>query len=189
MYRQARKNTLQTILQYWQNDPVFLDTETTGLEGNAEIIEICLLDHEGNVMLDTLVKPCLRIPWQVTQVHGITNEMVASSPGWDEIWPEVLNGITGRAVGVYNSDFDVRMLAQTNRMNGISWNPNDHHFFCIMKLYAELSGSRWQKLEAAGRQCGLSLPNAHRAQADTRLAMQVFAYLVRQAGLTGPVLR
>ena len=186
MYRQARKNTLQTILEYWQSGPVFMDTETTGLEGSAEIIEICILDHKGSVLVDTLVKPCRKIPWQVTRIHGITNEMVAGSPAWIEVWPEVRKAISGRAVGVYNSDFDVRMLSQTNRICGISWNPRDHHFFCIMKLYAEFLGGRWQKLEAAGHQCGLSLPNAHRAQADTRLAREVFAYLVKQSGLLIP---
>jgi DNA polymerase-3 subunit epsilon len=186
MYHQTRKKTLQTLLEYWQSGPVFMDTETTGLEGSAEIIEICLMDHDGSILLDTLVKPCRVIPWQVTRIHGITNEMVAGSPGWSEVWPEVLKIITGRAVGVYNSDFDTRMLSQTNRLTGISWNHRDHHFFCIMKLYAEIHGGRWQKLEAAGRQCGLSLPNAHRALADTRLAREVFAYMVRQAGLAIP---
>jgi DNA polymerase III subunit epsilon len=184
MYRQARRKTSQTILEYWRSDPVFMDTETTGLEGNAEIIEICLLDRGGNVLLDTLVKPCRLIPWQVTRIHGITNEMVAGSPGWNEVWPEVLNVIAGRAVGVYNSDFDIRMLSQTNRLSGITWNPRDHLFFCIMRLYAEFRGGRWQKLEAAGHQCGLSLPNAHRANADTHLARELFAFMVKQCELT-----
>lgn len=183
MYREARQGTLHTILEYWQLRPVFLDTETTGLESSAEVIEICLIDHEGRVLVDTLVKPCQAIPWRVTQIHGITNEMVAGSPGWAEVWPEVRKAIAHRPVGVYNSEFDVRMLSQTNRLSGIPWQPHDHHFFCIMKLYAQFFGGRWQKLEAAGRQCGLSLPNAHRAQADTRLALEVFAYMVRQCGL------
>jgi DNA polymerase III subunit epsilon len=181
MANPARHNSLQSILEYWQRKPVFLDTETTGLEGSAEIVEICIVDHDGRVLLDTLVKPCRVIPWQVTQIHGITNEMVSGSPGWAEVWPQVREMLAGRPVGIYNSDFDLRMLSQSNRANRISWNSRDFHFFCIMKLYAQFMGCRWQKLEAAGRQCGLSLPNAHRAQADTLLAREVFIYMARQS--------
>ena len=183
MVPSARHNCLQSIHAYWQRKPVFLDTETTGLEGTAEVIEICIVDHDARVLLDTLVKPCRMIPWQVTQVHGITNEMVAGSPGWAEVWPHARELLTGRPVGSYNSEFDLRMLSQSNRANGISWNTRDTHFFCIMKLYAQFMGCRWQKLEAAGRQCGLSLPNAHRARADTLLAREVFIYMARQSEL------
>jgi DNA polymerase III subunit epsilon len=177
MVHTARHNCLQSIHAYWQRKPVFLDTETTGLEGSAEIVEICIVDHDARVLLDTLVKPCRLIPWQVTQIHGITNEMVAGSPAWAQVWPQVRETLAGRPVGIYNSDFDLRMLSQSNRASGISWDSRDTHFFCIMKLYAQFMGCRWQKLEAAGRQCGLSLPNAHRAQADTLLAREVFIYM------------
>lgn len=42
---------------------VFLDTETTGLDGNAEIIDIALVDRDGAVLLDTLIRPTRPIPW------------------------------------------------------------------------------------------------------------------------------
>lgn len=38
------------------NDVVILDTETTGLDDNAEIVQITILDINGNKLLDTLFK-------------------------------------------------------------------------------------------------------------------------------------
>jgi DNA polymerase III subunit epsilon len=178
MHNRGRQSALHTARTYWQTGPVFLDTETTGLDNHAEIVEICILEQDGSILLDTLVKPTRRIPTDVIQIHGINNDMVASAPGWAEIWPQVQTALAGRYIGVYNADFDVRMLDQSNRASGIQWNPRDFRFFCIMKLYAQFLGTfRWQTLEAAGRQCGLALPNTHRAQADTRLAREIFAHI------------
>jgi DNA polymerase-3 subunit epsilon len=179
MSNRARQSTLQTARAYWQIGPVFLDTETTGLDSWAEIVEICIVEKDGSILLDTLVKPNRKIGADVIKIHGITNDMVANAPGWLDVWPRVQAALAGRYIGAYNADFDLRMIEQTNRTSGITWNSRDYRFFCIMKLYAQLSGtSRWQTLEAAGRQCGLVLPNAHRAQADTQLAREVFACII-----------
>jgi len=75
---------------------VYLDTETTGLGADAEIVEICVLDHDGRVLINTLVKSKSVIPPIVTRIHGITNLMVAKSPTWRDIWPDVAAALAGR---------------------------------------------------------------------------------------------
>ena len=45
-----------------------MDTETTGLDEQSEIVEISLIDSDGTVLLDTLVKPLERIPAGATEV-------------------------------------------------------------------------------------------------------------------------
>jgi DNA polymerase-3 subunit epsilon len=185
MHNRARQSALYTARTYWQTGPVFMDTETTGLGSQAEIVEICILEQDGNILLDTLVRPYRRIPPDVIQIHGITNDIVANAPGWVDVWPQVRTALAGRYIGVYNADFDIRMIEQSNRASGILWNPRDYRFFCIMKLYAQFLGTtRWQTLDAAGRQCGLSLTNVHRAQADTRLAREVFAHIAGKSAGT-----
>ena len=54
-----------------------------------------------------------------------------------------------------------------------------------MKQYAQFRGERgryggyrWQSLDAAGRQCGILMANAHRARMDTQLARAVFYHMV-----------
>lgn len=157
-------------------DPLFLDTETTGLGPQDEIVEIAILDVDGNALYDSLVQPTRSIPLDATWIHGITDAMVAGAPAWPQVWSEIEELLSTRHVGIYNAEFDLRLLRQSHHHHGLAWdglrNP-----FCIMKLYADFypySGGRYQKLEIAGRQCGIPLPNSHRARADTTLALAVF---------------
>lgn len=183
MASRFRQSAIEKAQSLWKTQPVFLDTETTGLGGNAEIIEISIVDHDGGVLLDTLVRPGRSIPLEATRVHGISNEMVSNSRTWLHIWPKVEAIITERSVGIYNLEFDIRMMQQSHRHIGIPWRAPSSHFFCIMKLYADYYGAmRWQKLEAAGKQCGLQLSNSHRAKDDTLLARAVFQ-CIAESGL------
>lgn len=43
-------------------DLLIVDTETTGLENDAQIVEIAVVDLAGRVLLDSLVKPTIYIP-------------------------------------------------------------------------------------------------------------------------------
>lgn len=167
--------------------PVYLDTETTGLEAWDEIIEICVLDHDGSVRVDTLVKPRGRISASAQQVHGLTSGQVAHAPAWAEVWPQVQAAIAGRRVLIYNAEFDLRMLRQTHTAHGLRWaSPAGTQFVCLMKLYAQFYGERrygayrWQSLEQARRQCRLPLPNAHRARDDALLARAILHYMAEQ---------
>lgn len=165
--------------------PVYLDTETTGTDRRDEIVDICIVDHDGAVLIDTLVKPTIRIPPGASRVHGITDQMVANAPTWQEIWPQVGAILADRHIGIYNADFDLRMLAQSNRKYGIRWRAPHKQVFCIMKLYARFYGQwnprygsyKWQTLERAGRQCGIPLPNSHRARDDALLARAILHFM------------
>lgn len=164
--------------------PLYLDTETTGLDKRAEIVEISLIDHDGAVLLDSLVKPTRRIPWDATRVHNISDAMVADAPTWAELWPQVQTLLAGRRVGIYNAEFDLRMIAQSHTAHKVVETAAGSNAFCIMKLYAEFFGERgsyggykWQGLDNAARQCGISLPNSHRAGADALLTRAVLEYM------------
>ncbi len=75
---------------------VFIDTETTGLDGGAEIVDIALIDTAGNVLIESLVRPNGRIPPDAVRIHRITDAMVASAPRWNVVYPEVQRLIKGR---------------------------------------------------------------------------------------------
>ncbi len=185
----ARKEAIQIAQNWLARKPVYIDTETTGTGPNDGIVEVSVIDHDGNILVDTLVKPVGTIPPGASSIHGITNEMVKDAPRWDSVWPKVEAAMTGRAVGIYNADFDLRMMRQSHQKNWLRWfDPEGTEFFCIMKLYAQFYGEwnarrgnyRWQSLETAGRQCNIPLPNSHRAKDDTMLTREVFEFMAIQ---------
>ena len=162
--------------------PVYLDTETTGIDKKSEIIEICIVDNDDQVLYQSLVKPTTSIPSDVTRIHGITNDMVTYAPNWLRVWPVVQEFLIGKHVGVYNADFDIRMIQQTNTRYGLpSGISAFSNYFCIMKLFAQYYGDwdrsrgsyRWQSLDFAGKHCRIPIANSHRAVDDTRLARAV----------------
>jgi len=162
---------------------VVLDTETTGLEKPAEIVDIAILAADGSALLNTLVCPKWPIPPAAINVHGITNEMVADAPCWVEVQPAVVELIRGLDVITYNAVFDrkmfhcsdeARMMPQTDYKAFSTW-------WCAMEWYAEFWGewdeyhgnNRWQKLAVAVRQQGLPGFLAHRALDDAQATRQL----------------
>ncbi len=182
---QQRQKLIARVRQLLLKRPVYLDTETTGTHRSAEVVEICIVDDAGQVLLDSLVKPLHKIPRNVMQVHGITNTMVKTAPTWTDLWPQVESALTGRSIGIYNSEFDRRLIKQSHQQAKLTWQPLQATTFCIMKLYAEFYGERnhkrggyrWHSLAKAGQQCGISLPNSHRAKADTLLSRAILHYM------------
>jgi DNA polymerase-3 subunit epsilon len=173
-----------------QQNPLFLDTETTGLRSDAEICEIAVIDHQGNVILDQLVKPRSTIPPDAARIHGITDDDVSTAPGFEDVWRVLAPQLAGRTVVIYNADYDLRLLDQSLTFARVSdkrelyaAKGNSH---CAMKLYAEYYGDwndyrnsyRWQRLEAAATQCGLSTPtDLHRAKADATLTLHLMQHM------------
>jgi len=183
----VRRQACVLARQRLQMQPLFLDTETTGVRSSAEIIEICLLDHNGEVLLDSLVRPRLPIPPESTRIHGITDAMVATAPTWGELWPQVQAILESRPIGIYNADFDLRLMKQTHQQLGLLWPQIQFDPFCIMKIYAQFYGEwdihrnayRWQSLEKAGQRFNIPLPNSHRARDDALLARAVLQQIAK----------
>lgn len=176
------------IARRWvEQRPVYLDTETTGLDKNAEIIEIGVVGPDGDVLFESFVRPLGPIPADAIRLHGITNETVQNAPAWPLVWPSVREHLVNRPVGIYNADFDLRLMRQSMERYRLTWRES-LNAFDILQLYSEYRGVwdaykksyRFFRLEEAGRQLGISIPNSHRAVDDARLARAV---LHRLAGL------
>ena len=142
---------------------VVMDTETTGLHV-GEIVQIAIVDPTDTVLLDTLVKPVGRIPYETTRIHGITDDMVADAPGWAAVTATVDSLLRGRDVIVYNAKFDRRMMHQSAQAAGLpktDWKTFSQ-WWCAMQAFGEAyaTGSyggyrrsrgraRWHKLAMA----------------------------------------
>lgn len=161
-----------------QGDFVVLDTETTGLF-NAEIVQIALVDAQDNVLLDTLVKPVNRIPYDAIRIHGITNERVADAPSWAEVTNQVESLLRGRNVVVYNAVFDRKMLhtsAEAAKLPKVDWKTFSQ-WWCAMEAFAEVYGAsrygrpRMHKLANAAHHYHIPVVDTHSALGDARLTL------------------
>lgn len=185
----ARKDAITIAQSMIKRQPLYLDTETTGTGPNDNILEISIVDHDGKILMDTLVRPVGMNSPEARAVHQISDEMVRGAPRWGDVWGNIETVLSGRLVGIYNADFDLRLMQQSHALNLLKWTqPPGMEVFCVMKLYAQFYGRwnpkrgnfKWQSLEAAGRQCGIDLPNTHRAKDDTLLARAILHYIAEQ---------
>lgn len=170
---------------------VVLDTETNGLDTTAEIVEISIIDDQGYVLLDTLVRPVCPIPETATAIHGITNEMVANAPTWPEVYPKVLEVLRGELCVIYNAQFDLRLVLQSCERHGLEV-PDKfgaEGFFCAMLEYSHwiseydvmYRGNRYISLNSAMiRENLVSQNTAHRSLADCAMTLGVVRSVMKK---------
>jgi DNA polymerase III epsilon subunit-like protein len=156
---------------------LFLDTETTGLSPTAgdAVVEIAIVDSFGRAVLNTLVDPGRPIPWQATNVHGITNDMVRGQPTMAQLMPQVRQIISNQVVVIYNSSFDTPFFpGRLKEALSIE---------CAMRRFTtETGGGRWKKLDVAAQKVGHRWTgNAHRALADALACRSVWDWLERSS--------
>jgi DNA polymerase-3 subunit epsilon len=210
-----RARAIEAAQLYMSRDPLFLDTETTGLSRMEEVCEIAIIDAAGQVLINTLIKPTKRIPFSSTDIHGISDEMVADAPTIADLLPSLESILRDRTVLVYNVEFDEEKLERSLVANGIAlagpgafepwWNPFEVAlggratlWHCVMELYAVYYGDwhdyhqsyRWQGLSTALRQCEIALPapppQLHRAHADVEMTRRLMLYLAEDKPAVSP---
>ncbi|MEW6178332.1 MAG: 3'-5' exonuclease [Chloroflexota bacterium] len=182
-----RQQVIQQARQWIGENPLFMDTETTGLDNAAEIVEIAVIDHRGNTIFESLVKPSRPIPPELTAIHGIDNLMVEKAPTFPIVWASLRTLLLNRKIGFYNAEFDLRMMRQSYEIYRLPWKEK-LSTFDIMQLYAAYRGEwdikrrayRYFRLEEAGKHLRIPMPNSHRAADDARLTR---ALLYAIAGL------
>ena len=183
----SRAQISRRVCAWLEANALILDTETTGLDDDAEVVELAVIDCTGAVLLDTLVRPSGPVPAEAAAIHGITDAMLAEAPTWSEIHARFCGLVEGRQVVIYNHEFDVRVINQTARRYGLQAPQgfdlalDGSAVHCAMQAYAEFRGEwsaekgryRWQKLSAAAEQQGVTVTNAHRALGDCLMTLGV----------------
>jgi len=184
-YPIAHPKVLERARQVIGLNPIFLDTETTGVGLYDLVIEVGIVDLDGNVLFNSLINPGRPIPLDSSKVHGITDEMVADAPTLNTAWSEIEDILHERAIGMYNAEFDYRLMKQSAENAGLPWTVHRNQAFCVMNMFAAWYGEwnrrannfRSQKLEFAGKFCGIDLPNNHHAVDDAKLTAALLKYL------------
>lgn len=171
-----------------------LDTETTALK-RGEICQIAIMDSDGLVEMNSLVKTVNPIPDVVTEIHGINDEMVKDAPTWIDLAPRIKQILDGQILVVYNAIYDRSFMHQTQELHNLpkiewaeicSWN-------CAMEAYAEFYGQinprfgtyTWQKLSFAAQNCGVRVQDAHSALGDCRMTLGVVQHMLKAESEAG----
>ncbi|NBL65885.1 3'-5' exonuclease [Flavobacterium sp. NST-5] len=154
----------------------FFDLETTGTDISKDrIVEISILKvfPNGNKESRTfLVNPERPIPAETTAVHGITNEQVANEPTFKELAHTIFNMIKDSDLAGFNSDrFDIPLLAEEMLRAGLDFDMKNRVSVDVQTIFHK---KEERTLSAAYKfYCGLSLENAHSAEADTNATYEI----------------
>jgi len=122
---------------------VVVDTETTGVGYDDEIIELAVVAIDRRVVLDTLVSLSRRtsVPEAATAIHGITTEDLSGQPKYGALKGEIASTFEGKRILAYNAAFDYRMMLRAAELDG-GYRPRWSQWECVMEKYAAYRACR-----------------------------------------------
>ena len=115
----VKKEVLKALSEH--NEIIFFDTETTGFSStNDRIIEIAAIKVEKTIddkfivrdSFHEYIRPRFPIPEKITEITGITNEMLEDKPFEEDVFPVVYEffGEAPAIICAHNTPFDMRFL-------------------------------------------------------------------------------
>ena len=158
-----------------------IDIETTGGSATrSKITEIAIYLHDGEKVVDeyqTLINPCQNIPYSITQLTGISNEMVAEAPVFFDVAAKI-NEFTKDCVFVAHSvNFDYGFIRAEFDRIGISYRRKK---LCTVRLSRKLLPGKFSY--SLGKLCAsenIALTDRHRAAGDAKATAILFGRLLR----------
>ncbi|MBR2861590.1 MAG: 3'-5' exonuclease [Clostridia bacterium] len=154
---------------------VSFDLETIGFDSKSdEILQISLIDGNGNILLNSYVKPYRKTEWKYAQqVHGISPETVKNAPYLHTLLPLVRKIFNDAALIVsYNGGFDIRFLIAA----GIDLSCKEH--FDVMRHFAsQYNQGKVQKLVSCAQYFGYNF-NAHDSLEDAKATLFCFKKII-----------
>lgn len=177
VYEQSEKDYVRLKFQSYLEDKekfVILDTETTGLNYDDKIIEIAIIDLDGNVLLNTLVNTDKEISYEASTVNSINKEMLIGKPTILDLKSKLDAIFKNRTVLIYNAAFDTRMLYQSGYEENIKSE-------CIMELYSKFNiTDRWISLSMAMIFEDIDEIQNHRALGDCKCVLELIKKIANE---------
>ena len=159
---------------------VVFDLETTGFSSiKDKIIEIGAVKVENGVITDkfsTLVNPKVPIPFEITNLTGITDDMVMEAPDIETILPQFLEFVGDAVLVAHNASFDVSFIEQNCRYQDIT--PDFTSVDTVAMARILLPTLSKFKLNVVANALHISLENHHRAVDDAGATAEIFVKFV-----------
>jgi len=160
-----------------------VDIETTGLNpGTDEIIEIGAIKIVNKEILDIfnkLVRPERQVPENITNLTGITQEMVAGEFPIKPVISQFVNFIGSTIIVAHNAEFDTSFLK--NNMKKWINKDMDNLIVCTVLISRDiLPNLENHKLHTVAKYFDLEVSNRHRAIGDAELTYQIWLHLLHK---------
>lgn len=154
---------------------VFLDLETTGATATHDrVTEVGLIEVDNGRFVrewSSLVNPGMSIPPGIQALTGISNDMVAQAPRFEEIARELYEAIDGRVLIAHNARFDYGFLKNEFRRLGKTFTAP---VLCTVKLSRKLFPQHPRhNLDSLMMRHGINCDARHRALGDARVLWQL----------------
>ena len=158
-----------------------LDIETTGFSFRSDrITELAVVKYKDGEIVDqysTFVNPEIPIPKKITEITGITDEMVKDAPKKEEVIKKFIEFIGEDSILVaHNANFDIGFIKYIAEKMGVEIeNTYLDTLILARMLYTELS--RFNQ-GAIARHLGIDVEVAHRALDDVLTLTKIFTNML-----------
>ena len=165
-----------------RSDVLIVDTETNGLDQQAEVLDVAVVDTRGRVLFTAVFQPDRHDP-QAAAVHGLTPDRLRKlgAGKWAATGHHPVAELLGRAhtILAWNAPFDQRMLDQTAARYGCPPLPGSDRWHDLLGDHRRYETGSHKLADVAAR-CGISGTQTHRALDDCRLVLAVMRAIVAQ---------
>lgn len=153
---------------------VVFDFETTGKDARSDrIIEIGavkFINRKEVGRISELIQPKQKLTQEITDITGITNEMLVSAPTIEHVLPALHDFIRGCVGVAHNAEFDAGFLAQESVRIGMQC---DYHLLCTLKMSRALLKLQRYRLDSLAEHYALQFESRHRSIGDILVTAQV----------------
>ena len=155
---------------------VVFDIETTGFSAEKNrIIEIGAVKvSEGQIVdrFSEFINPEVPIPYRITELTSITDDMVINAPTVEVILPRFMEFSKGAIMVAHNADFDMSFIKENCKRLGIEC--NDTYLDTVELSKYLLPSLNNYKLQTVAKAVGVSLEHHHRAVDDAECTAEFF---------------
>ncbi|MBR0570383.1 GIY-YIG nuclease family protein [Microvirga sp. STS03] len=158
-----------------------IDIETTGGQpAQDKITEIAIFIHDGQKVVDkynTLINPQRPIPYFITQLTGISDEMVQDAPKFYEVAKEIVEFTEGKVFVAHNVRFDYSFIKKEFADLGYTF---QRKTLCTVRLSrALIPGLPSYSLGKLCKSIDIDLKQRHRAIGDAEATAVLFDKLIK----------
>ena len=163
---------------YSKNYVVF-DLETTGFSASknriTEIGAVKIINGKPADVANELINPKTDIPWSITKLTGITNDMVKDKKTIEDVLPRFLKFCGDATLVAHNASFDASFIAHNAKILGLKF---ENEILDTLTFSRELLPHlENHRLHTVAKELGINMHRAHRAKDDAIATAKIFLKL------------